>query len=48
VDPRQIFSPYVLEHLAVTQKESLAGVRQRWRSAPTPDELVTWLASHAE
>ena len=46
LDVRQIFSPYVLAHLAKTQVDALAPVRERWRAAPTPDALVQRLLEY--
>jgi hypothetical protein len=43
LDPRQMFSPYVLAHLAKTQVDALATLRERWQAAPTPDDVVRGL-----
>ena len=43
LDQRQIFSPYVLAHLAKLQKPAMRALRERWQSSPTPDELVDQL-----
>ena len=40
LDQRQLFSPYVLAHLARTQLSATEVIRERWRSSPSPDVLV--------
>jgi hypothetical protein len=40
LDQRQLFSPYVLTHLAKTQVSATRAIRERWRSSPSPDTLV--------
>jgi hypothetical protein len=43
VDQRQLFSPYVLAHLAKPQKPVMRALRERWQLSPTPDQLVDQL-----
>ena len=43
LDQRQLFSPYVLAHLAKLQKPAMRALRERWQASPTPDELVDQL-----
>jgi hypothetical protein len=47
VDQGQLFSPYVLAHLAKAQKAATQAIRQRWQSSPTPDALVNQLLGTA-
>lgn len=43
LDQRQLFSPYVLAHLAKAQKPEMRRLRERWQLSPSPDELVDQL-----
>ncbi|MBI4342468.1 MAG: hypothetical protein HY599_03765 [Candidatus Omnitrophica bacterium] len=43
LDQRQLFSPYVLAHLARGQKPMMRELRERWLSSPTPDAVVEQL-----
>jgi hypothetical protein len=43
MDQRQVFSPYVLAHLASEQKPALHALRERWQASPSPDLLVDQL-----
>lgn len=43
LDQRQLFSPYVLAHLAKAQKPAIRALRERWLTSPTPDALVDQL-----
>jgi hypothetical protein len=45
LDQRQLFSPYVLAHLAKAQKPVMRGLRERWQLSPSPDALVDQLLS---
>lgn len=45
LDQRQLFSPYVLAHLAKAQKPVMRALRERWQLSPTPDRLVDQLLS---
>jgi hypothetical protein len=40
LDQRQLFSPYVLAHLAKAQKPEMRALRERWQLSPSPDALV--------
>jgi hypothetical protein len=40
LDQRQLFSPYVLAHLAKAQRPALQAMREAWQRSPTPDALV--------
>ena len=43
MDQRQMFSPYVLAHLASEQKPALRALRERWLASPSPDQLIDQL-----
>jgi hypothetical protein len=43
VDQRQLFSRYVLAHLAKAQQPVFRALRERWQASPTPDEVVARL-----
>jgi hypothetical protein len=43
LDQRQIFSPYVLAHLAGEQKPAFRALRERWQTSPSPDQLMEQL-----
>lgn len=45
LDQRQLFSGYVLAHLAKTQVADLEEVRAAWRTSPTPDDILDRLVS---
>ena len=48
LDQRQLFSAYVLAHLAKQQRPALRALRERWQASPTPDELIRHLLETAE
>jgi hypothetical protein len=47
LDQRQLFSPYVLAHLAKAQKPEMRALRERWLLSPSPDALVDRLLSES-
>jgi len=47
VDQRQLYSPYVLAHLAEQQQAAHQALLNRWQRLPTPDELVERLVYSA-
>jgi hypothetical protein len=45
VDQRQLFSPYVLAHLAKMQKPALRVLREQWERSPTANTLANQIVS---
>lgn len=48
LDQRQLFSPYVLAHLAKQQLPAVRALRERWSRSPSPDDLMRQLVGTAE
>ena len=48
LDQRQLFSPYVLAHLAKQQRPALRQLRQRWQASPSPDAVIRQLLGMAD
>jgi hypothetical protein len=40
LDQRQLFNPYVLTHMAKSQRTVSRQIREGWQISPTPDQLV--------
>ncbi|HMC54306.1 MAG TPA: hypothetical protein VKH19_03975 [Gemmatimonadaceae bacterium] len=48
LDQRQLFSPYVLAHLAKQQRSAVHTIAERWRQSPTSDEMLRQLLATAD